>query len=335
LATRSILFVGAAAFLTVGTREASALPASKIAYVRGAGADECPDERELRRAVAKRVGYDPFFASAERTVVAMIDRTEKLEFSGQVRLIDAEGRMLGERKLEAISDCRELVQNMALAISVAIDDVDQASPPAPATPAPSEPPASAPPAQRDEPPAAPAPEPALSVRSAMQPGWRMRASIGATGTLGVAPTLAPGGAIGIAARARWFWLGVEGRADLPVGDAIAPKGRVVTSLLVASLVPCASLRVTPTPYLCALASLGSLSARAEDVAEVREASGRWLSLGGRLGIEVPFGSWLALYAQLDGAGTLTRHRLTLDGANVYRLPGASLSAGIGLVATTF
>jgi hypothetical protein len=55
---------------------ARAAPTSRLTYVRGPGAEKCPDEAELRRAVAERLGYDPFFPAANRTIVAEITRTQ-------------------------------------------------------------------------------------------------------------------------------------------------------------------------------------------------------------------------------------------------------------------
>jgi hypothetical protein len=48
------------------SRVSQALPTSQLSYVRAGGTEEaCLDEAELRRAVARRVGYDPFFPWAE------------------------------------------------------------------------------------------------------------------------------------------------------------------------------------------------------------------------------------------------------------------------------
>src|SRR5262249_5238402 len=115
------------------TPSALATPTSKLTFVRGSGAESCPDELELRRAVARRVGYDPFFPWAERTVIAQIDPAGRKGFSAKIHVIDTKGVLLGERQLDAVADCHELVQSIALAISVAIDDLDAARPAAPTT----------------------------------------------------------------------------------------------------------------------------------------------------------------------------------------------------------
>lgn len=322
---------------------AAAAPTSKLTYVRGDGAEACPDESELRRAVAKRVGYDPFFPWAERTVVAQIDTTTGGSgFIGQVRIIDSRGKLLGERKLARISDCAELVQSMALAISVAIDDLDTTS----AT-------AGTPTRTEDEPPPiarqAPGPvsdeapdppeRPPPSARPTPRMRWHLRTWLGAGGTLGVAPSPSVGAVVGVAASASWFWLGIEGRADLPSRASIEPTagGRIATSLLMGSIVPCGFVRnVSPSPYLCAVGSLGSLGAKSEDVSGPKSSNGRWLAVGGRAGLAITIaGDWLEVYGQFDAGATLTRHRLDLNGTEVYRVPAGSVSMGAGLAATLF
>jgi len=51
-------------------RAAAAAPAPKahLLYVRGPGAQRCPDEQAVREVVARRLGYDPF---AEREAMTI------------------------------------------------------------------------------------------------------------------------------------------------------------------------------------------------------------------------------------------------------------------------
>src|SRR5262249_10897903 len=123
-------------FVVTGSATAVASPSSQLTYVRGAGAESCPDEAELRKAVAARLGYDPFFPSAGRTIAAQIERTRG-GFAGELKMLDASGVSRGERKLPTTShDCAEVVKSLALAISIAIDDLDE---PASVPASPSEP----------------------------------------------------------------------------------------------------------------------------------------------------------------------------------------------------
>src|SRR6185503_7935336 len=84
-------------------------------------AEACPAEPTVRQAVAARLGYDPFFAAADKTIVARIIRNRE-ELRATVELVDDRGMVRGVREFKAPADqCDELVETMALAISIAID----------------------------------------------------------------------------------------------------------------------------------------------------------------------------------------------------------------------
>src|SRR3954454_23345909 len=85
-------------------RDAVGAPTSKLTYVRGPGSEACPSESELRSAVAKRVGYDPFFPFAPRTVVAQIERVGR-GFRAQIRIVEESGSLVGDRVVGPMSDC--------------------------------------------------------------------------------------------------------------------------------------------------------------------------------------------------------------------------------------
>jgi hypothetical protein len=109
------------AFLAFFSTRTLATPSSRLTYERGIGAELCPDESTLRRAVEQRLGYDPFFPWADRTMVARI-RADATGLHGTVELLDAAGLVQGSRELSAPApECAELVAGMALAISIAID----------------------------------------------------------------------------------------------------------------------------------------------------------------------------------------------------------------------
>src|SRR6188508_1378839 len=92
----------------------SAFPTSRLTYARGNGAEACPDEPVVRQAVAARLGYDPFFAAADKTIVARIQRSRE-ELRATVELVDDRGIVRGVREFKAKSgQCEELVATMAL-----------------------------------------------------------------------------------------------------------------------------------------------------------------------------------------------------------------------------
>jgi hypothetical protein len=71
--------------------------------------------------VASRLGYDPFFPTAERTIVVVIG-PDPPQLRGKVLLLDSAGVVQGQREFStALGRCRELVHAMALSVSIAID----------------------------------------------------------------------------------------------------------------------------------------------------------------------------------------------------------------------
>ena len=217
--------VGGLTFL--GTDDVRAAPTSKLTYVRGPGAEQCPAEPELRAAVAKRVGYDPFFPHADRTVVATIESAPKSRFSAKARVLDVEGRLIGERSLDPMTDCGEVVQSLALAISVALDDLDAARiektpeetppPPPPPPPSPTEL------APKEHPPVPPPPP------EGDAPPIRVRLSAGTAGVLGVGPAPAFAFVAGVGVKRAAWSAALEGRGHLTATEALAGGGSLATS----------------------------------------------------------------------------------------------------------
>src|SRR5436190_13499771 len=76
---------------------AEAFPSTRLVYARGPGAEQCPDQAAVRKAVAVRLGYDPFFASSDKTIIARVLR-EPDRLKGQVELIDEHGAQVGLRE---------------------------------------------------------------------------------------------------------------------------------------------------------------------------------------------------------------------------------------------
>lgn len=82
------------------TPRAAAFPSTRSVYARGPGAEQCPDQAAVRKAVASRLGYDPFFPSSDKTIVARVLREGDL-LKGQVELIDEHGAQIGRREFSA------------------------------------------------------------------------------------------------------------------------------------------------------------------------------------------------------------------------------------------
>jgi hypothetical protein len=110
---------------------ASAAPAARLIYGRTPEASSCPAEGALRRAVAARVGYDPFFPWAKETILVHVWR-EHGRHRARVELLDDQGMTRGARELSsAAPDCTELFDAMALAISISLDAVAALQPTSP------------------------------------------------------------------------------------------------------------------------------------------------------------------------------------------------------------
>jgi hypothetical protein len=88
--------------------------------------------------VSSRIGYDPFFPYAARTVVLTMSGDET-KLSARLELVDNE--QVNARELTTSGgSCVELVESAALAIAIAIDPRAWLSPPPPSESDPTPPP---------------------------------------------------------------------------------------------------------------------------------------------------------------------------------------------------
>jgi hypothetical protein len=304
-------------------------PSAKLVYVRGAGAETCPDEAALRRAVATRIGYDPFFPVAQKTVIAQVSRAPQ-GFRARVQIVAEDGTVRGERELGTKGqDCVELASAIALAISVALDDLDEAPgpPPADPTPAPAReepPPAAVPP--RDEPPKPAPPPPSPPSEEGSRVDFAGLAGIGVV--TGTAPAVAASGQIGAMFGMGPLGLRIDARADAPSAAGLRPNGRLSTTSFVGVASVCVRGKV---PFACAGGGIGWISTTTEGLADPR-------TDGAAIGVATLRGG-ARIYATrrffvevsaLVGAN-LVRHEVVVDGQIAYELPfvwgGANLLAG--------
>src|SRR5689334_19329560 len=73
-------------------------PQAQLRYEREGGTESCPDEDELRHAVAARLGYEPFSAGSKRVVSVRVTRRPR-ELVGRVEIHDENGALKGSREL--------------------------------------------------------------------------------------------------------------------------------------------------------------------------------------------------------------------------------------------
>jgi len=338
--SRSGLRWGVAASALLGASAlgspAAAAPSARLVYVREPEAASCPDEAAVRAAVAARLGYDPFFASARATLVAEVRRDGRT-YKVSIKLIDEASVLRGARDLTHEGEpCSEVIDLMALTMSIAIDPLSMTGP-RKAEPDPDPPPTTAPPAPA-EPPAPPAPRrgepPPTAIRPAVPPApsqVHLDVLMGPSLSVGVAPSPSFGARLGLLLHLGALAPFVEVRADLPASRS-AGRGSVGTSLVAGAVGACLAWRWL---FGCGLGALGALSATSEGIASPRSVSAPHGALGGRLGAELGLAPQLALRGYVEGLAVLTPHTLTLDGAEVTALPGGAFSAGISLAVRFF
>lgn len=325
LVCRTVLL--AAACVSVA-RGVGASPSSKLVYIRGAGADACPGEDDLRKAVAARLGYDPFFPSAQKTVVAEVARTPS-GYRGKVQIVGDSGALRGARELATKGDdCAELVSTMALAISIAIDDLD-AEERARAPEAPDEP---APPASAEVAPvlleAAPAEtRPPEAPKKAPAIRGDFGASVGPTASFGVAPAPAVGASLAAVLGYGRFAVRGSFRADLAASAAFAPVGRVSGHSFVGTLEGCVRSEL---PFVCAGGGLGSIATETSGITRGASDDGLLAIVVGTVGARVRLGTAVYLEPFATGVVELIDQDVRVDGRSVFSLPRIGGTLGLHL-----
>jgi hypothetical protein len=299
-------------------------------YSRAAHAETCPDEEALRRAVAARVGYDPFFPWAPLTVVAHVERRGD-RFFGRVEVVDEHARARGSRELQSDhDDCGELISAMALAISIVLDSESTGAAPPHATTGDSPVVPAAPPivvapsrqVQRDE-------GRTASVREDRDASWRMTTGAELSSSVGLTPSVAVGPTIFGGLRRGAFSVGLEGSFADGVANARSARGGVHAWALSGSVVPCFHLGPA---FGCGVALVGVLDGAGSEIASARSASAPIVGGGARVGIESPLGELFFFRLHADVVGNFTRTTLKLDGEGVWSAPVAfaTFGAGVGI-----
>ncbi|HVJ90988.1 MAG TPA: hypothetical protein VM580_14390 [Labilithrix sp.] len=338
--------LGAVAWAT----PAEASPRSRLFYSRSREAEACPDEAALHRAVIERVGYDPFFAWADRTVIASIAK-HKTELVGKVEIVDANGIGQGVREITAsATDCGALVETIALTIAIAIDPhavapretpsaasptLDEVTPPSPAVDAPS-PAVDAPAADArplDAPPSGAARRDALPAPAQRASSVGLRVAGTVRGEVGTEPGPAPGLAASVAIERSRFALGLEIASLLPsTTGADAPnlsRVRVRGWLLRSSVLPCVRFAKV---NVCGLVSVGRFEGSAENALEPTSRASAFVAAGARVGLEVPLSGRLAMTFDGELAANLYRTTLAVGAEQVWTAPPVGGGLGIGIAA---
>lgn len=333
--------------VTLGSNARADAVAARLVYARPPDLSQCPGPAELERAVARRLGYSPFFPWATRTIVAEI-RAQGATLHARAELVDDGGVVLGSRELSGqVAQCDELIASLALAISITLDPMsavggsaaepesakehqtpvgeperEPATAPTPATPAPTtlHPPARDAVDQRGS--------PGTETRTSMNADFALFANVGAL------PHAVPGLSAGLHLDRGVFLLGVEASALLPASRSAGEPGpgAVEISLLAGSVFPCGRIGAFA---LCALGSLGRMHGKGSGVASPREDSHTYAAAGARAMAKLSVSESLAMVGYLDANKTLTLPVFQLDGVDVWQPAGFAASAGVALSANFF
>lgn len=322
---RSWVAGGLAAAALLCAEAADAAPSARLVYVREPEAASCPDEHAVRAAVAARLGYDPFLAYARSTMFAEV-RKRGSDYIVAIKLIDENNIVRGARELVHEGEpCSELVNLMALSMSIAIDPLSLAGPRTPDPTPPEAPPEEAPePTAEAPPPVAPPTPPAVQPPPQPARTWHLDLGLGPALSLGAAPAPAVGARIGTYLHVDRFSILLEGHGDLPASGDLG-RGRVRTSILQGVLGACYGL---PWLFGCAVGTLGALSASSEGISAPRTETAPHATVGLRIGTEVRLLPAFSVRAQLDGLGLLTPHRFAVNGSEVESLSTFAVAGSI-------
>jgi hypothetical protein len=283
-------------------------PTAHLRYTKKAGANACPDEPDVRDAVAARLGYDPFRDDAARVIDVTITHDTKgfhatIEEGTRIRKLDSPAK-----------DCADLASSIAVSLSTAIDPLGIGAS-ASSTPSVS---VSVVPSTS----AKVAPSASPSVRpSALPPetgtDLAFVATVGGHVAFGAAPDLAFGITTGFALRWPLFQLGLEGRVDAEARGPGPNGGAVKSSIIGVSVVPC--LQSDPL-FVCAIGTFGALRGAGAGVGVPRKETTFYSAAGARLGVELPIAGPLRLRARGDLLATITRTTLYVEDAEAWTTP---------------
>lgn len=316
----------AIAALLASAAVARASPAARLIYVRGAGAESCPDQQEVRAAISSRLGHDPFVPSARLTILAELSREEGRGYRGRLQVIDDANQVRGERVLASSKDdCSEVTKALALAVSIALDELVSASQPEP------------------EPSVSAGPSTAVRVRMKLRPqasvdmidpeqtapaeAVRFRTRLGVLGSTGTAPGLAAGGFANAEGVWRRLGVGIEARADLPASSSLEGGGSVSSSLTLGSALLCIHAE---GPFGCVVGSVGYFRGAGEDISRPKSGDALFAQGAARVGMSQKLAGPYYVVVQVDVGYTLTPNRITISGHDAFTISRITGTGGAGI-----
>lgn len=284
--------------------------AARLDYAAPEMGTLCPTRESFEDIVAARLGYAPFSATAPMRVVARIERIQE-NLHANVEIHDASDAIVGSRDFDgAASECADLAQAMAVAISVSIDPLSLGGPAQVVAP-------------HSETTTGPVQTPALE-----EPPLRYGATLDLIAAVQATPSFALGPRIGFVLRRSAFSLGLEAKLALQTSAWDTGIGANVHARLVSgSLVPCLNVSVA---QVCGVASAGAFSADGTGLTTATNVVHAWAAVGARVGIEIPVTRLLSFRLNTDLAAVLLRTELAIDDVTVWTAPIFTLDVGIGM-----
>lgn len=311
------------AAVILGSTTAEAHEAVSLEYRVGEGAEACPDREVLVRSVRDRVGDEALTPDGPRVIYVRVERRDE-KFVGIVSARSRAGVPATTRELTSGGACSELIEALALSISVAIAPESLLRPAPPSAPAP------------------PDTAPAIGPGDSHWRGDRavaaaprahgdataiaLSAGLGGVATQGETPSAVPGALAYVAARRGIWGAALEGQVTA-WGKADTARGAVASRSTMALASACAHYALA---FACATGGAGVVTARG-DVRVGRSASAAVAFAGPRLGVAIPFASdRLELRAHVDALLALTRHRLAVDETPVYAYAPGRIAGAVAV-----
>lgn len=269
-----------------------------------APAAQCPDDETFAELVTSRLGRNPFVESSRDVVRVSLSRRGRVHSGTLAWLRDAEE--LGRRELEVRGSCDELVESLAVGLTILLEDPPVE--PSPVTEPEPEPDPDPEPARRLAPEPIPIQEPPPP-----EPGPTIDfiAEIGGAFGFAITPRASIGARIAIGVRIGMLSLRLEGTFDSQIGEAsVGSNDRIEATHGTGALAGCAHYGVL---FGCLHVGAGAFSARVTTVADPRTRTSTSAFVGGRLGVawQATPALYVAPFAELQVA--LTRTALDVDG----------------------
>jgi hypothetical protein len=301
---------------------------------REAGAEDCPDEQQLQRSVAERLGSNPFTSDATKTV-AVRWKSQGGVLSSELTVTNETGSAAGSKKLTSTAkSCDELAASTALALALIIDPLSITRP-APEPQTELQPPPNPPTTPLEEPPPPPSVAPIVTVEARPQAARPSQSSLWLGGEVGASMFEVPSELSDLSATVSfdlavsWEWVMLGGRATFVIpGTRHFDEGSISATVLGLGPFLCVgSSRVGG----CAAVRVGAVYAWASGYADAAS-SGAMATLAFSLGPYLDFApaNSLKLRVFLNGQLQPATAVLMVRNAVAWRTPLFAVIAGVSL-----